>query len=270
MTKIAIIGAGLSGRLLALNLARKGTSAVSIRMIDRGDTRYMGPAYSNEADYLLLNVRAGQMGAFSEDPEHFLTWAQERGARADRSDFLPRRLFRDYILDLMADAWQARTNGPLFEHVRGEVTDIETKGGCATIHMKAQEPFVVDRGILALGNFPPRHPPIENRMALQSGRYVLDPWAQGVLAPLSRSDNVILIGSGQTVVDLVVALYRRGHEGRIVAVSRHGLLPLEHRGFQSYASFFPEIKDSKRILDTSRPSANTSAEPKRWESTSGL
>jgi hypothetical protein len=25
-------------------------------MIDRGDTRYMGPSYSNEADYLLLNA----------------------------------------------------------------------------------------------------------------------------------------------------------------------------------------------------------------------
>jgi uncharacterized NAD(P)/FAD-binding protein YdhS len=86
MTEIAIIGAGLSGRLLALNLARQGTSAVSIKMIDRGDTRYMGPAYSNEADYLLLNVRAGQMGAFSEDPERFLTWAQERGrARTGRT-----------------------------------------------------------------------------------------------------------------------------------------------------------------------------------------
>jgi hypothetical protein len=53
-------------------------------------------------------------------------------------------------------------------------------------------------------------------MALQSGRYVRDPWAQGVLAPLSRGDSVILIGSGQTTVDLVVALYGRGHEGRIV------------------------------------------------------
>jgi uncharacterized NAD(P)/FAD-binding protein YdhS len=252
MIRIAIIGAGLSGRLLALNLARQGTSAVSIRMIDRGDTRYMGPAYSNEADYLLLNVRAGQKGAFSEDPEHFLTWAQKRGARADRSDFLPRRLFRDYIVDLMREAWQDRTNTPLFEHVCGEVTDIETERGYATIHVDAQEPFVVDRGILALGNFPPPHPLIENRMALQSGRYVRDPWAQGVLASLSRSDNVILIGSGQTVVDLLVALYRRGHEGPIVAVSRHGLLPLAHRGVQSYASFFPEIEDSKRSLDLFR------------------
>jgi uncharacterized NAD(P)/FAD-binding protein YdhS len=50
----------------------------------------------------------------------------------------------------------------------------------------------------------------------------------------------------------VVALYKRAHEGRIVAVSRHGLLPLAHRGFESYASFFPEIKDSKRMLDIFR------------------
>ena len=41
-------------------------------MVDRGDERYMGPAYSYEADYLLLNVSAGRMGAFSEDPEFAL------------------------------------------------------------------------------------------------------------------------------------------------------------------------------------------------------
>jgi uncharacterized NAD(P)/FAD-binding protein YdhS len=252
MTKIAIIGAGLSGRLLAMNLVQQGTSALSIRMIDRGGARYMGPAYSNEADYLLLNVPAAKMGAFSEDPEHFLMWAQERGVRAGRSDFLPRRLFRDYIVDLMREALQARTSGPLFEHVCGEVTDIETEGGCATIHVEAEELFVVNKGILALGNFPPRHPSIENRKALHSGRYVRDPWAPGVLAPLSRGDNVILIGSGQTMVDLAVALYRRGHKGRIIALSRHGLPPLAHRGFESYESFFAEIKDPKRILDIFR------------------
>jgi uncharacterized NAD(P)/FAD-binding protein YdhS len=72
MTRIAIIGAGLSGRLLALNLSRQASSAVSILMIDRGGPHYMGPAYSDDADYLLLNVPAGRMGAFSNDPQQFL------------------------------------------------------------------------------------------------------------------------------------------------------------------------------------------------------
>ena len=98
MSRIAIIGAGLSGRLLALNLLRFASSdaAASVRMLDRGDERDMGPAYSCEADYLLLNVPAGRMGAFSENPEHFLTWNRDRGAHAAGPwDFLPRRLYRE-------------------------------------------------------------------------------------------------------------------------------------------------------------------------------
>ena len=161
MTCIAIIGAGLSGRLLALNLGRQASSAVRILNIDRGDAHCMGPAYSAEADYLLLNVPAGRMAAFSSDPEHFLKWARQRGVRAGQWDFLPRRLYRDYVLDLLQEVQQERTDGPQFEHVRGEVTDIEMRGDGAAIHVEAAESFVADKVVLALGNFPPRHPPIE-------------------------------------------------------------------------------------------------------------
>ena len=93
---------------------------------------------------------------------------------------------------------------------------------------------VVDKAVLALGNFPPRHPPIENRSALESERYVRNPWDPAVLDCLSRRDTVFLIGTGQTTVDLAVALHRRAHEGRIIALSRRGLLPLAHRGFDPY------------------------------------
>jgi uncharacterized NAD(P)/FAD-binding protein YdhS len=253
MSRIAIVGAGLSGRLLALNLLRIASSdgAVSVRMLDRGDERYMGPAYSYEADYLLLNVPAGRMGAFSEYPEHFLTWNRDRGTHAGPWDFLPRRLYRDYILALVREA-QARAGGMTFEHVRGEVTDVDTEGSCVTIHVEDKEPIVVDKAVLALGNFPPRHPPVENQSALESERYTRSPWGLGVLDCLSRRDTVFLIGTGQTTVDLAVALHRRAHEGRIIALSRRGLLPLAHRGFDPYESFFEEIKESKTILNTFR------------------
>ena len=74
MSRIAIIGAGLSGRLLALNLLRFASSdaAVSVRMLDRGDERYMGPAYSCEAD------SPGRMSLLGGS-EHFLTWNRDRG-----------------------------------------------------------------------------------------------------------------------------------------------------------------------------------------------
>jgi uncharacterized NAD(P)/FAD-binding protein YdhS len=108
VTRIAIIGAGVSGRLLALNLRRQASADVSIQMIDRCEQRYMGPAYSDDADYLLLNVPAGRMGAFVDDPEHFLKWAQCKGIRAEAFQFLPRGLYRNYVLDLFQDRQRCR------------------------------------------------------------------------------------------------------------------------------------------------------------------
>jgi uncharacterized NAD(P)/FAD-binding protein YdhS len=249
MTHIAVIGAGLSGRLLALNLIRLASLEDSIRLVDRGDHQYMGPAYSGEEDYLLLNVPAERMSAISQDPEHFLKWAQEQGVSASNGDFLSRRLYRDYILDLLVKAQQARTNGPAFEHLCEEITDIEAGQDGAVLHAKDNVLFRVDKAVLALGNYPPRHPTIQNRSALSSVRYVRDPWAPGVLSFLGKDDTVFLIGTGQTTVDLIISLHRRGHKGRIIAVSRRGLLPLAHRGFEDYPSFFEEIKDTQRLLE---------------------
>src|SRR5262245_7339398 len=100
MTRIAIVGAGLSGRLVALHLRRKALPVDCITMIDPGEVDAMGPAYVNDANNFLLNVPAGRMGALPDDPEHFLRWARRTGVDADDWDFLPRNLYRNYILDL--------------------------------------------------------------------------------------------------------------------------------------------------------------------------
>jgi uncharacterized NAD(P)/FAD-binding protein YdhS len=152
----------------------------------------------------------------------------------------------------MREAWQARTNGPLFEHVCEEVTDIETEGGAPRYTWRPK-----NRSLWTgeFSHWATSHRVIRSSRTgwlFRAGGTCGTHGPKGVLAPLSRADNVILIGSGLTTIDLVVALYRRGHEGRIVAVSRHGLLPLAHRGFESCASFFPEIKDSKPVLDIFR------------------
>jgi uncharacterized NAD(P)/FAD-binding protein YdhS len=252
MTRIAVIGAGLSGRLLALNLLRKAFATVSIVLIDRSDARAMGPAYSDEADYLLLNVPAGRMGAFSEDPEHFLKWLKKNGVSTGQWDFLPRRLYREYIFDLTNEAQQAQTKGSGFEFLRTEVVALETGQDGITLHMAGGSSLAADKAVLALGNYPPRHPNIENRKALESERYVRNPWMSGVVDSLAPGDPVFIIGTGQTTVDLIVGLYRRSHTGRIVAISRRGLLPLVHTTFESYPSFFAEIKNSKHMLEILR------------------
>jgi uncharacterized NAD(P)/FAD-binding protein YdhS len=252
MLRIAIIGAGLSGRFVLLNLLRQAHSAVDIVMVDRWDAGCMGPAYSDDADYLLLNVPAARMGAYAHDPEHFLNWLRHKGISANALDFLPRALYRKYVLDLQQTALRQRGSGSRFEYVRGEVLDIRITRDRAEIDLEGGSCFVAHKVVLALGNFPPRNPSIENRTALQSERYIRDPWAPGILDRVLRNEAVLLIGTGQTAVDMAVALNRRAHRGRIVAVSRHGVLPLAHGRFDTYPSFFPEMRDSRGILDMFR------------------
>jgi uncharacterized NAD(P)/FAD-binding protein YdhS len=244
--KIAIIGAGVSGRLLAMNLRRQARPPARILLIDRREEQYLGPAYSDDADNLLLNVPAERMGAFPDRPEHFLNWARQNGvppvlgtsSRARAETQRP---------TLMQQSQREPTTGTHIERVRGEATDIETAGDSATIHLEAGD-FVAEKAVLALGNFLPRQPQIENQAAFGSRRYVRNPWDAGVLDTVSRNETVFLIGTGQTMVDLVVALNQRAHAGRIVALSRHGALPA-HRRTAPYPSFFNEIAESRRLVD---------------------
>jgi uncharacterized NAD(P)/FAD-binding protein YdhS len=247
--RVVIIGAGLSGRLLAMNLLRAPPAPGDVQLLDRRDERDVGPAYSGDEDCLLLNVPAARMGAFSEDQEHFLRWARRREIAAEPGDFLPRTLYRDYLLEVLAEAVEGRAAARSFAQGRSDVTDIAVEGGGATIHRRGQAPLAADRVVLALGNFPPRHPPVSDPSVLASNRYARNPWEPGVLDAIGPEDPLVLVGTGQTTVDLAVALDRRGHRGRVMAISRRGILPLAHRGFAAYAPFVSELEGCRGILD---------------------
>ena len=126
--------------------------------------------------------------------------------------------------------------------------DIEIVGIRATVHLEGRKPFTADRVVLAIGNFPPRHPSITHRSVLKSERYGCDPWDPNVLDLLLPPDPVVFIGTGQTMVDLALMLHQRRHQGTITAFSRRGLLPMAHRSHELYPSFFEEIVGSTSLL----------------------
>jgi uncharacterized NAD(P)/FAD-binding protein YdhS len=253
MTRIGIIGAGVSGRLLALNLIQHAPANAAIYLVDRRDPSDMGPAYSDDDDALLLNVPAVRMGAFAHDPEHFLDWLRARGVAAEPASFQPRRLFREYVLELLEDARSTRAAPLEFTHVHANVTDVVPATHAMTLHFDtARPPLQVDKVVLALGNFPPRDPVIATPATLQSARYVRDPWSTRALDGLDADGDVFLIGSSQTAVDVLALLHRRGHRGRIIAASRRGLMPLPHRRFDTYPSYINAIPDRTRVRSVLR------------------
>lgn len=73
---VAVIGAGFSGVMSAVHLARRG---VRVRLYDGGAAPGRGVAYGTRNPAHLLNVPAAKMSALPADHDHFRHWAEVDG-----------------------------------------------------------------------------------------------------------------------------------------------------------------------------------------------
>ena len=223
INRVAIVGAGFSGTLQAINLLRHdGPGAV---LIERAGAAGKGVAYGAAHPAHVLNVRAGNMSAFPDEPDHFVRWLQARGVAEAAAAFMPRVTYGAYLAELLAEA-RARANGRL-ELVAGDVADVALTNG-VELRLADGRRIAADAAVLALGNLPPHQPAGLEGAGLSAARYKPDPWAPGVADGLDDADTVLVIGTGLTMVDVALMLDARGFRGRVVALSRRGLLPRRH------------------------------------------
>jgi uncharacterized NAD(P)/FAD-binding protein YdhS len=247
MKEITIVGAGLSGTLLAINLLMQNCrEEVHIRLVDRHSSDSLGPAYSTNEDYL-LNVPAEIMGAFSDRPDHFLNWALDRNIPAEKGAYLPRRLYREYVHDVFQKAFLSKKDNISFEHLQGEAADLRIIDGRPVLYLDDGTQIRSDKVVLALGNSLPRNPDLKSRTFIDEKRYIRNPWDQGVPGGLSPDDTVFFIGTGQTTVDIAVGLFKKKHRGKMISISRKGFFPLMQKKVEPYPSFYDELKDLKDI-----------------------
>jgi uncharacterized NAD(P)/FAD-binding protein YdhS len=217
---VAIIGAGFSGTLLAINLLRHdGTRVTLIERRPRAAGR--GVAYSTAHPEHVLNVRAGHMSALPDQPDHFLHWLDRQGPRP-ASGFASRQVYGHYLTDLL-DETRARAGGRL-RIVQGEAVDADDHGVVLAdgTHLPA------DAVALAPGNLPPLIPAGLDPDLLPTGCYVSDPWSGVLSHGFARDGTVLGLGTGLTMVDVALLLDAQGFAGRIVAMSRRGLAPRAH------------------------------------------
>ncbi len=220
--RVAIVGAGFSGTLLAINLLRHdGPGAV---LIERAGRPGLGVAYGAAHPSHVLNVRAGNMSAFPDDPDHFVRWLVANG-EGGRDTFVRRVVYGRYLAELLDEA-NRRAAGRL-EIVRGDVVDAEA-GDAVTLRLADGATLSADAAVLAVGNLPPHDPPGLDAAALSPRLYQSDPWTPVPGPPLGGDDTVLAIGAGLTMIDVALMLDAQGFGGRIVALSRRGLLPRRH------------------------------------------
>lgn len=235
---IAIIGGGYSGLMVAVHLLLSANSPLTIKLIERRPVIGQGIAYGTDLDSHLLNVPAGKISSFADEPDHFLSWLQNQNIPSVQADtFVPRKLYSQYIQGILNQAEASAAAGVRLERFHDEAVSLKTTAESVRIGLKSGEVLEVERVVLALGNLPAANPPIQDPSFYESKRYVSWVWSTKWLTNLSANDPIVLIGAGLTAFDVVVALRQQGHQGKIHIVSRRGLLSQSHKSTEPYHSF---------------------------------
>lgn len=230
MTDVAIVGAGFSGTMVATHLLLSAAPRLprGITLIDRRRAFARGVAYSTMCPLHLLNVPAGNMSALPHDAEHFLTWLRARDPAATAATFAPRAAYGVYLEELLAHAAACAAAHCALHQETDEAVNVERAAADTfELTLRSGRRLATRHVVLALGNSPPR--PLQEIDAELRGdpRVQVDPWAEA--APAAPNARVLILGSGLTMVDQVLALRAAGHRGQIVALSRRGWLPTVHR-----------------------------------------
>lgn len=263
---VAVVGGGCAGVLAAAHLLRSGRRT-EILIFEPRLHLGAGVAYSTDDPAHLLNTPACAMSAYEDRPDDFVAWLAASGTGLGAADFAPRRLYARYLRDVLRRAAHGAAPGATVTWVSDAVTDIDVEPSAVrgAVIVRTAHPdgpadgqaFRVDHVVLAVGAPPPT---VLSRRAVLSRRGVLpadavlsrgavlsgfaevsagcdvaghaglvtDPWRPGALDAVPDDLDVLLLGTGLTMVDVAVSLARRGSGRRIVARSRRGLLPAVH------------------------------------------
>jgi len=222
---VAVIGGGFSGTMVAAQLARRGVGSV---LIEGGGRMGQGIAYATREPAHVLNVRAEVMSAWPDASDDFARAVEAEGGSA--KDFPERRRFGRYLRAILEESVTA-----------GLVTAVEA-GAVSAVRDGEGWAITLDDGraisahalVLAIGNQAPAPMAVADGIAPE--RFVNNPWgaeAQAATARAVASDaDVLILGTGLTAIDLILALDANGHRGRIVALSRRGQMPRGHAPFE--------------------------------------
>ena len=230
---IVIIGGGFSGSLTALHLLSSLRLPANIILVERGPAFGRGLAYSTRLPEHVLNIRAGNMSAYADRPTHFQDWlAATNGALSDPFSFAPRWVYGDYLQGELRAAAQGASAAGRFTLVQDEVVGLRRVQGRLRLKLAMGRVLDADTVVLATGAGAASAPVRPGARIANDPAYIADPWAPGALDAVGRDDAVLLLGTGLTAIDVIAGLDGRGHRGKVLALSRRGLLPHAHARYK--------------------------------------
>jgi len=219
---VAVIGGGFSGLLTALHLLT-AAPALTVRLIERAPTFGRGRAYVGGHRDHLLNVRASNMSAYPDGPDHFLDWIRGQGQNLF-DGFVSRGRYGEYLQHLLREAVARPAHAGRLLLEPDEAVGVAARAGGFDVDLALGRTISAGAVVLAIGALPPIPPAQAGAGVLSAPGYFADPW--GVNLDETAPGEVLLLGSGLTMIDVALSL---AHLDRpLIALSRRGLLPRIH------------------------------------------
>ncbi len=254
---VLIIGGGLSGTMLAVQLLRLPGQRRILVVEPRAELG-RGEAYSAVELGHTLNGNAARMSVDPDNPDDLTQWltAYIGAGGWPESDqqhvpiselFPPRGIFGLYTQQRLAEA--RALSASTVEHVRGEVVDLQVEEAGALLTLDNGQQLRGAFAVLATGMFPAARTPQTSSCGLNAA--AVDPWDVNTMSRIDPHATVLIIGSGLTMVDAVVSLEQAGHRGPIEIFSRHGLLPHVRRQPPGWVDFLGDdhsLRSPRQLL----------------------
>lgn len=255
-----IIGGGLSGTMLAVQLLRQAGRR-HILIVEPRSELGRGEAYSAVEPGHTLNGNAARMSVDPDNADDLTEWLTTYTAAGGWPEsaeqqvpvaelFPPRGVFGLYAQQRLAEAQtSAARYGCSVEHVRGEVVDLQVDQDLVRATLADGQSLQARFAALATGMYAASRTPQRQSSGLNAA--TMDPWDVDAMTRLDPQARVVIIGSGLTMVDAVVSLQQAGHRGAISLFSRHGLLPQVRRQPPAWPDFLaenPDIRSPRQLL----------------------
>lgn len=215
---VAIVGGGFCAVLTAYHIHRIRPQ-LTVAIISADKTLGLGAAYSTKRPEHLLNVRAANMSALPDYPEHFVEWLAAKGGAFSPESFISRDRYGEYAQSFLP---------PQTHHIPCDAATL-TDTGVRTVEgedIQAAQ-VVCASGFVFKGKEAPWHMPFESFRA---------------------NERIALIGTGLTAVDVIQSLAKTGFAGTMYSISRHGWWPSVHaQGMSCTAMNAPQIPTRLRL-----------------------
>src|SRR6202161_2595213 len=150
---VVIVGGGASGVLLACHLLPRLPDNIRVTLIEKNPAIGRGIAYGTADPAHLLNVRAANMSAFPDDPDHVWRWLQVTNSAVADSDqfcFVSRQIYGRYIESLLQDL--SRGKNRELRIVQGECIAVTPSPSGAVVRLRDGSSIPAQIVVLATGN----------------------------------------------------------------------------------------------------------------------